>query len=188
MGRLKKHTTAEAFELIVADAEVSRRTSSRFWSKVDTSAGPDGCWPWTGCMPSKAGMYGRFGLSGGVIADAHRVSFVLASHKLPERDMVCHHCDNPACVNPNHLYDGFVAQNARDMVARGRHRPFRGRLEANPNAKLTQSKADAIRVALKEGVKPKCVAISYGVSVSTIYRIADNSQWPSNVSSPTTVG
>lgn len=183
-----KLTTNEAFELIVKDPTIARRTAARFWCKVDTSAGPDGCWPWTGCMPSRAGMYGRFGLSGSVVGDAHRVAFVLASHKLPERDMVCHHCDNPICVNPGHLYDGFVSENARDMVVRGRHRPFRGRLEANPNAKLTQSKADAIRAALKEGIKAKCLALTYGVSVSTIYRIADNSQWPSTASNPTTVG
>lgn len=139
-------------------------------------------------MPSRAGMYGRFGLSGSIVGDAHRVAFVLASHKLPERDMVCHHCDNPVCVNPGHLYDGFVSENARDMVVRGRHKPFHSRLEANPNAKLTQAKADLIRSEIRKGVRPKVVATSFGVSVSTIYRIANNTLWPTNGANPTTVG
>lgn len=96
------------------------RFSRQFWDFVDKSGpvpahdpslGP--CWVWTG--PHDAKGYGRWGKK---VASRH--SWTLAGGTIPRDLWVLHHCDNPPCVNPGHLYVGTVAENVRDMVTRGR--------------------------------------------------------------------
>lgn len=91
--------------------------TERFWRKVDKSAGPEGCWPWTG---SRHGFGYGFVSAGGKRRGAHRVSWELANGPIPDGLSVCHRCDNPPCVNPAHLFLGTVGDNTRDMMAKGR--------------------------------------------------------------------
>lgn len=81
------------------------------------------CWIWTG--PTNNHGYGRFGGS----RYAHRVSYQLAHGPIPPGMVVLHRCDNPPCVNPDHLSLGTQRDNVRDMVTKGRHNPggFRSR-------------------------------------------------------------
>jgi len=100
-----------------------RPSTELFWEKV-TIAGPNNCWEWTG--PIKAGGYGNHQwVENGVKcrAGAHRFSLMLhLGDAFVPGLLVCHHCDNPPCVNPAHLYLGTHTDNARDMVQRGRDR------------------------------------------------------------------
>ncbi|MEU2830174.1 HNH endonuclease [Streptomyces lavendulae] len=91
----------------------------RFVSSVDISAGPDACWVWKSFCTAKG--YGQFQV-GGKKKRAHRwiVEHIIGSELEPEI-FVCHHCDNPPCVNPRHLYVGDVLDNNRDKAAKGRH-------------------------------------------------------------------
>ena len=94
----------------------------RFWSKVQKIDG--GCWLWIAYRDSKG--YGSFGLDGKV-RKAHRVAYELTYGPLPEGAHVLHSCDNPSCVNPQHLRAGTHVDNMRDRVEHGR----------DPNAKKT---------------------------------------------------
>jgi hypothetical protein len=117
----------------------------RFLDKVNQD-GPNGCWEWTAARTAKGYGCFRFGSRGS--ARAHRVAYELFVGPIPDGLLVCHHCDNPSCVNPDHLYVGTQKQNRQDAVLRNRtargaengmytHPETRQCLTDNANSKLT---------------------------------------------------
>lgn len=92
----------------------------RFMAKVDKSTTPDGCWPWTGARNRDGYGWFAFGKKKG---GAHRFALLLDGRLLTDGQIVCHHCDNPPCVRPSHLYAGTLSSNMRDAFARGRKTP-----------------------------------------------------------------
>lgn len=95
-------------------------TEKRFWERVNKQ--PDGCWLWTGTTNLRG--YGILARNN-TMQLAHRFSYELHKGVIPDGMFVCHSCDNPPCVNPDHLWLGTNADNVSDMVAKGR---ARGRL------------------------------------------------------------
>jgi hypothetical protein len=99
---------------------------SDFWQKVDTSGD---CWTWTGGRNSFG--YGLTKHDGHGIG-AHRLAWILTNGSIPANLVVCHHCDNPPCVRPEHLFLGTQQDNIRDasrkgrLTEHGRHRGGRG--------------------------------------------------------------
>ncbi len=87
----------------------------RFWAKVEKS---DDCWVWIGSRSSSG--YGRISNENGRQEQANRVAWRLANGPIPDGFDVCHHCDNPPCVRPDHLWLGTPRDNGLDMVAKGR--------------------------------------------------------------------
>lgn len=127
---------------------MDEKTVARFWSKVDKSAGPGGCWLWTGSIALRGG-YGtiRVGGRGGRTLLAHRVSATLSGADV-KGAFVCHHCDNPPCVNPKHLFVGSPKDNNDDKVAKGRARG--GRNFGNRNGRLGAEYSDATIMRIRE--------------------------------------
>lgn len=98
----------------------------RFWGKVDSSSGPDACWPWKSVKAERKRIYASFLASkvGGEakFMDAHKFAWELVNGPVPEGLNVCHRCDNPICCNPKHHFLGTNADNMQDMVCKGRDR------------------------------------------------------------------
>lgn len=95
-----------------------RNNESDFWNLV-TVLGPDDCWEWQGHRNAKTG-YGAISWQGAKTY-THRLALQL-SRGIPASRFVLHHCDNPPCCNPYHLYAGTQADNVRDRETRGRGR------------------------------------------------------------------
>lgn len=92
-----------------------RARFERFVLRMDS-----GCWEWQGARKQGVRPYGFFSINGRQFT-AHRVCWNLYRGAIPAGLHVCHHCDNPPCVNPEHLFLGTAKDNAQDKVKKGRH-------------------------------------------------------------------
>lgn len=99
---------------------------------------------------------------------AHRGSWIAFCGEIPDGNVVCHRCDNKLCVNPGHLFVGTQSENLRDMVQKGRHRPFKARDEAHPSCTISNAVVLAIRADPRTYRE---IAAAYGVSETSAHRI-----------------
>lgn len=123
-GHLPRLAASEERHVMTDGHSTRSRLAKRFWAKVDTTTTPDGCWLWTGAKNSLG--YGNITvkLNGRHrTAKAHRVAFFLEFGRWPD-PCGLHGCDTPACVRvgPGHVFEGTVADNTADMIAKGRSR------------------------------------------------------------------
>lgn len=137
----------------------------------------DGCWLWTGNRGPTG--YGTIGVTingrNFTAVRVHRIAYVLAYGSLPDGLVVCHHCDNPSCVRPDHLYAGTMADNVRDRDRRGRRADTRGGL--SPNTHFTVSIVRDIRRLRASGATYPELAGAYGVTKQCIWRIVHRQSW-----------
>ena len=105
---------------------------------------------------------------------AHRASYELYIGKIPKGMLVCHKCDNPRCVNPEHLFLGTHSDNSRDMSQK--NRGVNG--EKSANSKLTSNQVMEIRFAGKlKNIKQKDIAKIFSVSERAVNKIINNKAW-----------
>jgi hypothetical protein len=153
-----------------------------FWSRVEPARG--GCWEWQGARNEHG-----YGLHDGH-GRAHRFAFDLVFGSIPPGLVVMHTCDNPPCVNPDHLVLGTKADNTRDMRRKGRARGGASPGETNPSAKLTAEQVAEIRRRWAAGARPgkkgapgtkKLLADEFGVSTTLIGFIVRGEKWGGGV-------
>lgn len=166
---------------------VDQRTADRFWAKVDQN-GPipehapklGRCWLWTGALST--GGYGNFWAFGRYMRATH-VVLLLKGVVVPEGQHACHHCDNPACVKPRHLFVGTRNDNMRDCHAKGRSgdallRSETTRGAANVKAKLDERGVRALVDAWNAGGATKAeLARRFNVWPSNVQHIIHGRTW-----------
>lgn len=146
----------------------------RFWRHVRKG---DGCWEWTSSYFDKG--YGQFkALADAPPVRAHRFSWELHNGPISEGLKVLHHCDNPPCVRPDHLFLGTPADNAADRNAKGRTAvgdAVGGGWSGTGNRKLTDD--DIATIRLRRDETARAIARDYGVSHTTIVRLLNGTSW-----------
>jgi hypothetical protein len=142
---------------------------ARFEAFVDKSSG--NCWLWTGAKNLMG--YGQFSLNNRQ-QRAHRVAFVMGGGTIPDGGIICHKCDNPACVRPDHLFVGTAKSNVDDMRQKSRGAVGDG---ATHNAKLSAEDAAEIRQRYADGETQSALAKAFGVSPAAVSLLILGQTW-----------
>jgi hypothetical protein len=147
-----------------------RTEQERFWSFVEKTSSPTNCWIWIGALDEK--MYGIFTTDHPKKVKAHRYSWELANKHTIKSSLlcVCHRCDHPYCVNPDHLFLGETQDNTQDRDQKGRA----AKGEKNGMSNLTEDKVSVIR---QSGLSNAELGKQLGVSRSTVYSVRKGLTW-----------
>lgn len=154
-------------------SDAHRRSISvqeRFLKRMGQPPNTDECWIWTGTQtPDGYGVL-RANNKNTLV---HRIAYELFYGDLSPGYSVCHHCDNPPCCNPRHLFCGKAADNARDMMMKGRS--TRG--ERNAQSRLTTQQVYEIRTLLASDTKGTCIAQQFYISPALVSAIKYKTRW-----------
>jgi len=134
--------------------KLTEQQANNFIAKVEKT--PSGCWEWSGCRNRQG--YGQVRLGRGCAHGTHRIVFFSIKPETSRSLHVCHSCDNPSCVNPDHLFAGTRVDNMRDMALKAR----------GNTAKLT---ADDISEIRRSAGKSSQLAKQFGVTAGQINKI-----------------
>jgi len=149
-----------------------------FFSKI-VENDISGCHEWSASVNNKG--YGQFHvrMEDGKkrMVRAHRLAWMIKNGDIPERMLVLHKCDNPKCVNPDHLFIGTNQDNMDDMNKKGRGKPPEIKYgDTHSRAKLTWKDVDCIRHIGSRLTQRKLAEI-FGVDQKTIFPILKGETW-----------
>jgi hypothetical protein len=161
----------------------THHVNERFFKQVEKT---DYCWIWKACIDIDG--YGRFSDKAHNIRTAHRYSYFFHHGDIPHGMLVCHKCDNPICVNPDHLFIGSSKDNSNDMKAKNRAakgqrhgsctKPEKiNRGNTHGMSKLIESDIPKIRNLIENKKTLREVANEFNVSRSSIHRIVKQLTW-----------
>lgn len=161
------------------DAFTLKTTIERFWQRVHKT---DTCWLYIGSRQPGKWNYGRvkMRLNRKRIIAAHRAAWILCNGAIPQGLDVLHHCDNPPCCNPNHLFLGTDKDNAQDAIQKGRFVYCKHVIEPGEKAltvKLTWEKVRRIRQLHSEGNSQISIARMFDTDPSNISYIVNGKTW-----------
>jgi hypothetical protein len=141
------------------------------WFFSNVTVNDNGCWIWIGAK--RRGGYGVVWLNG-ENRPSHVVAYALRNGPVPDGMVVCHKCDTPPCMNPDHLFTGTHADNTNDAVSKDRM----ARGEKHGNAILTWAIVRAVRVDYDTGTYTIiALSLKHGLSWSTAYNVAKRISW-----------
>lgn len=146
----------------------------RFWNKVDRRVNAP-CWEWLGSKGLKG--YGEVRIDK-QLWRAHRAVWILYFGSIPEGLLICHHCDNPSCVNPEHLFMGTALDNTRDMYEKGREfiPTYTEVGEKHCQSKLTDDAVREIRTTYPK-LTMQALADYFNVSLVTVWQVIHRKTW-----------
>lgn len=150
------------------------RTCGTLWARFEPKVRvvPSGCWEWSA---GRNHDYGQI-YHDGRPQKAHRMAWLLFRGPIPDGLKVLHRCDNPPCVNPEHLFLGTQNDNYRDMADKGRARQMPHGSD-HFRARLSAARVQAIRLLIDDGVTPTAIARCLDVSIQTITAVRDGRTW-----------
>lgn len=150
---------------------IKARFDAKWRENPDKTWNGTPCWEWIGALIGKG--YGQFQVRPNKDKNAHRWAWRIYRGRLLDEDRVLHHCDNPRCVNPNHLFVGSSSDNAQDMKSKGRH--LFG--ERNAKSKLTANDVIEMHNLSKDGMSTYKIAGIFGVHQTIVSRILRGERW-----------
>lgn len=156
--------------LVLKQKQLHDLTLVERWNAYVTERGP-GCWEWQGSRDGNG--YGRLNVNG-TPELAHRLSWVIFFGPITSSDHICHRCDNPSCVRPEHLFKGDHTANMADKMAKKRHRYGVSRGEANGFSMLTEEQVREIRASV--GASDK-IGQCFGISGRQVRDIRTRKSW-----------
>ena len=144
-----------------------------------TSVMPNGCWRWMGSIKSRnnrpqSEWHGQWRNKAGEIELTHRASWRIRVGEIPRNALVLHRCDNPRCVNPDHLFLGTQADNVADMWDKGRASPGISRGSDHGMSKLNEDLVREIRKSKETG---PAIAARLEISTTTVYDVRNRRIW-----------
>jgi len=152
--------------------EFRQHYKNSFYARVGLPTTEDGCMEWLG--HKNHGGYGQLSVHKKMMA-SHRLSYLMHNGPIPDGMFVCHKCDNPACLRPDHLWLGTCQDNTNDKVNKNRQARSRG--EKSSKAKLKETDVIEILEKIRGGYTDEYIAAAYKVTPITIKRIRRNKTW-----------
>lgn len=139
----------------------------------------NGCWKYSGFKNEKG--YGKIQI-GRTPRSVHRIIWAFFNGREPKANyFICHHCDNPSCFNPDHLFEGTPKDNSQDMIRKGRaflqKNPETYRGKKHPRVRMTKKELELIEKLLKTNMTQKQIGLEVGFSQSKISEIRNKKSW-----------
>jgi predicted XRE-type DNA-binding protein len=148
-----------------------RHTAPDFWALVDTAPHPQGCWIFRGSLRNHKQNYGAYRH---VLAHRYAYTLYYPDEELAPFDLICHTCDNYACVRKEHLFKGTNADNMADARRKGRHTHG----ERTGNAKLTDAVVQDILTRWQQGnLTQRALSKVFGISAAQVCNIVNRKAW-----------
>lgn len=151
---------------------VDAAIETKFWDRVVKT---NACWGWIGAVGSFG--YGQLYLGHGKLRRAHRVSWEIHYGPIPRGKHVCHHCDNPPCPRPDHLFIGTHADNMADKAMKGRNVNTPQLGEDHWKATITEADVIAMRLLKTGGMPTSEIANHFKMSYRNTWLIVTRRGW-----------